>query len=98
MSFRAMFDVANESLHAIKTSFVQRLENVQRSKKEGTGAARRIKHRHTLDRVPECSEQLRSFAILDHILRELTDVDVKRDEFIDVMDSVGGEFLSDLIA
>ena len=37
-----------------------------------------------LDGLPEGAKQVRAFAVLDHILRELANVEIERDEVVDV--------------
>ena len=44
-----------------------------------------------LDGVPEGAQQVRPFAVLDHVLRELADVEIERDQVVDVADLAGGE-------
>ena len=49
------------------------------------------------DGVPEGAEQFRPFAILNHVLRELADVEIERDEVVDVSDFAGRKFLPDFL-
>ena len=84
MSFVRPVKVIDECLHAGETCFVQRFENIQRGEKKGAGTTGRIEDGDALDGVPERPEQFRAFAILDRVLRELADVEIERDEIVNV--------------
>ena len=49
----------------------------------------RVEDGHSLRWLPEGAEQVRAFAVLDHVLRELADVEIERDEVVDVCDFAG---------
>ena len=39
-----------------------------------------------IDRVPQGAEQFRTFAVLNHVLGKLANVEVESNEFVDVAD------------
>jgi len=47
---------------------------------------RRVEHREFFDGVPEGAKQFRPFAMLNHVLCKLANVEIQRDEFVDVGD------------
>ena len=75
----------------------KRIENIDCSKQKCSRAARRVENSDLLDGVPEGAQEFRTFAILDHILRELSDVEVKSDQHIDLTDFPAREFSLDLL-
>ena len=83
--------VFDERLHAVEAGFVERLQDVERGEEKRAGAAGRVEDRDVFDRVPEGAEQLRAFAVLDHVLGELANVEVEGDEVVDVADLAAGE-------
>jgi len=95
LAVRAPF--RQECFHPIQTGFIQRLKDIERRKNERTGAAGGIQHRDAGDGLPERHEQIRPFAILDDILRELAEIQIQRDEVVDRSDFTRREFISDFV-
>ena len=56
------------------------------AKRKRARAARRVEHGHFLDGVPEGAEQFRRFGIDDGVAGELPDVEIQRDQFVDLVD------------
>ena len=90
-------EVFDERLHAVEAGFVERFQDVERGEEKRAGAAGRVEDGDSFDRVPEGAQQFRSFAVFDHVLRELADVEVEGDEVIDVADFAAGEFGLDFL-
>jgi hypothetical protein len=86
VAFGRPLKVSNEGLHPVEASLVERFENVERGKQERARTAGRIEHRYALDRLPESAEQVRPLATFDHILSELPNIEVERDELVDLAD------------
>ena len=82
--------VVDERLHAVEAGFVERFQDVERGEEERAGAAGRVEDGDRLDGVPEGAQQFRAFAVLDHVLGELADVEVEGDQVVDVADLAGG--------
>src|SRR6266404_3443497 len=76
----------NERLHAVEAGFVERLKNVERGEEKSTGAAGRIKDGDVYDRLPQGAEQFGAFAVLNHVLGKLSNVEVESNEFVDIAD------------
>ena len=49
------------------------------------------------DGLPESHEQVRAFAVLDDILRELAEIEIEGDEVVDLADFASGEFPPDFL-
>src|SRR3954447_11678927 len=94
--FAGPFQVLDEGFHAVETGFVERFEDVERSKEERPRAASGIQDSHALDCVPECAQQLRPLGLFDDILRELPDIEVQSDQIVDIADFSGDELLPKL--
>ena len=82
--FAGALQLVKERFHAVEAGFVERFEDVERGKEERAGAAGGVEDGDVLDGVPEGPEQFRPFAVLDHILGELAEVEVEGDEVVDV--------------
>ena len=76
--------VAQEGFHAVEAAFIEWFEDVERGEEKGAGAAGRIQDSDFLNRVPECAEQVRPFAVGDDVLGELANIQVEGDEIVDV--------------
>ena len=86
-----------ECFHAVETGFVERFKDVERGKDERARAAGGVEDGDGGDGLPEGHEQVRAFAILDDILRELAEIEIEGDEVVDLADFAGGEFLPDFL-
>ena len=84
-----------ERFHAVETGFVEGFKDVERGKDERARAAGWVKDGDGGDGLPEGHEQVRAFAILDDILRELAEIQIEGDEVVDLADFACGEFLPD---
>ena len=95
--FTRAVEVDHKHFHAVETCFVERFEDVERGKDERARAAGGVEHGDGGDALPECHEQVRVFAVLDDILRELAEVEIEGDEVVDLFDFASGESLSDFL-
>ena len=93
MLFAGPLQVGDKGLHAVEAGFVERFEDVERGEEERAGAAGGVEDGDLLDGLPEGQEQVRAFAVLDDILRELADVEIEGDEVVDVADFAGRQLL-----
>ena len=84
-----------ECLHAVQTGLIEGLQDVERGEDEGARAAGRVEDGDGGDGLPEGHEEVRAFAALDDILRELAEVEVESDEVVDFPDFARGEVLPD---
>lgn len=89
--------IFDERLHAVQTSFVQRLKNVKRREQKRAGAAGRVENGDVDDRVPQGAEQIGTFAIFYYVLGKLADVEVERYQVVDVVDFAAGQFGPDFL-
>ena len=78
--------VVDERLHAVEAGLVEWFEDVERGEEERAEPQVGSRTVTLLDRVPEGAEQVRAFAVLDHVLGELADVEIERDEIVDLAD------------
>src|SRR5439155_18830880 len=93
--------VIQQRSHSIETRAVQRLKNVQCSKKERTRTAGWIEHGDFADTFIESQDQVRP-GILYHVLRELAGVKIICDQVVDVANfpraQLASKFLASLAA
>ena len=54
-----------------------------------------IENSDAFDRLPEGAQQIRAFAALDHVLGKLPDIEIERDEIIDLADFARRQFRPD---
>src|ERR1017187_2212695 len=83
--------VLNETLHPNEASFIKRLEDIERGKQKSARAAGWVEDRNLFDSLPDSAQQFRPFAKLDYILCELADIQVERDQIIDLMHLSGSQ-------
>ena len=86
--FTGAVEFSHECLHAVEAGFVERLKDVERREQERARPAGQVESREFFDSVPKGAKQFRPFAVLNHVLRELADVEVERDEVVYVFDFV----------
>ena len=95
MLFAVIGPVRRRTPPSIEAGFVEWFKDIERSEQKCARAAGGIEDGDLFDGVPEGAKQFRAFAVFDDILRELADVEIERDEVVDVADFAGSEFLSD---
>ena len=96
--FTGTVEVCHKCFHAVEAGFVKRLKDVERGEQERAGTARRIEDGHARgsgtasNRLPEGSEQFRAFAMLNHVLCELSNVEIMRKQVVYICDFAVGDF------
>jgi len=78
-----VFDKPFHPFHAIA---VKGFQNAQSSEEEGAGAAGRVKYGNFFDGMPESPQQLGTFGVDNGVPRKLPDVQVERNEVVDMVD------------
>ena len=82
--------LGEKRFHAVEAGFVERFQDVERGEDERARAAGRVEHRDALSMAcQKAHEQFRAFAVLDHVLGELAEVEIEGDEVVDVADFAG---------
>jgi hypothetical protein len=79
----------------LQAGFIERLEDVERRKEKGSRSAGRVENRDLLDGFPDGTKQFRSFTKLNRILRELADIQIERNQIIDLVDLAGSQLSLD---
>src|SRR5665213_261246 len=81
----APLKISHKGFHPLQASFIKRLKNVERRKQKCARTTSRVQYGYSLNCLPESPEQVWPFAALNHVLRELSDIQIKGDEFINLV-------------
>ena len=77
--FAGMPQIFDERLHAVEAGFVQWLQNVSAANRNAPEPQVGSSIVTCVDDMPERPQQLRALAVLDHVLRELADIEIEGD-------------------
>ena len=79
------FGIVKEAAHPLQAGGVEGFQNVQGGEQERAGAAGGIEDRDIPHGVPEGAQQLRPLALSDYVFGKLLDIEVQRDEVVDIL-------------
>src|SRR6202022_1390461 len=77
MPFGGTFKIADEGLHPVEAGLIKRFEDIEGCEQKRAGTASGVENRHAHDRLPERSQEVRTFASFNPAMTKLANIQIE---------------------